>query len=143
VSSDVSFRFGGADQFCDSLTSTSVLTRRFFRIVGRFYDDIFSDLNSPTGLNKVWTLHPRLFRDSTSIARYQLPSGYVRIRSSSYKLFEEGSRRFNERSDTKGMISFQKRWSNACSFLVPCLRSWKYIPLYSATLVSFVSRSLV
>jgi hypothetical protein len=26
------------------------------------------------------------------------------------------------------MISFQKRWSNACSFLVPYLRSWKCSP---------------
>jgi hypothetical protein len=59
--SNLSFRCWGADQvvlkFAIHLCANSTL----LRIVGLFHENIFSDLNSPTGLNKVWTLHSHLF----------------------------------------------------------------------------------
>jgi hypothetical protein len=60
--SNLSFRCWGADQVALKFAIHLYANSTLLRIVGLFHDDIFSDLDSPTGLNKVWTLHSRLFR---------------------------------------------------------------------------------
>ncbi|KAG1766298.1 hypothetical protein EDD22DRAFT_950661 [Suillus occidentalis] len=78
------FRCWGADQVALKFAIHLCANSTLLRIVGWFHDGIFSDLNSPTGLNK-------------GINFLQVTLEYDR-RHTNY--FEEGTRRFNEESDT-------------------------------------------
>jgi hypothetical protein len=109
--SNLSFRCWGGDQVALKFAIHLCANSTLLRIVGWFHDDIFSDLATKLVLQGINFLQVTLECD---------------LHRTNY--FEEGTRRFNEESDTGGMISFQKRWSNACSFLVPYLRSWKCSP---------------
>ncbi|KIK32715.1 hypothetical protein CY34DRAFT_18850 [Suillus luteus UH-Slu-Lm8-n1] len=82
--SNLLFRCWGADQVALKFAIHLCANSTLLWIVGLFHDDIFSDLNSPTGLNK-------------GINFLQVMSEYD-CHCTNY--FEEGTRRFNEESDT-------------------------------------------
>jgi hypothetical protein len=101
VCSDISFCFGGADH-CGPVLRRYLLRPQF---ADRFEQGLDPSFMSISRLD--W---------------YCSVSTSFRVTSEHYRhltnYLEEWTRRFNEESDPGGMISFQKRWSNACSFLL-------------------------